>query len=268
MQALGVITVLLLTNFVSARPAVADIESNYDAQSALAAVIFSDAPGFSVVQKLGSAEGLCQEYSLVGTLNDIGAVFANNDNIVVAYRGTENADDVFIDLQVQQVRCDIVEGCGLIHRGFKTLFDGQKDQLMSLIDSQPKKPVVFVGFSLGAAMATLASLQVAVHRPEIHIKGLITLGSPKVGDGQFVSSVYANVHPDVFNRMVLVNVVGGARVNQDIISTLPGGNYYHVGREVLVQCSNLMVCQSNFYHSLKVGYGDSLRAQTNQCGFI
>ena len=100
---------------------------------------------------------------------------------VLSFRGTEvtQKSDVLADLKAGKN----LEACGgKVHVGFK----GEINKVWPAITvSLANIDSVFVtGHSLGAAMATIAA-----SRMQTKVKALITFGSPRVGDKEFVKSV-------------------------------------------------------------------------------
>ena len=103
---------------------------------------------------------------------------------VVAFRGTEPDDpsDIFADARFLLVSW---ERGGRVHDGFlKTL-----DVIWSVVQPHLASPrrLLFTGHSLGAALATLAASR---HRPA----GLLTFGSPLVGDADFGRTLDGLLH--------------------------------------------------------------------------
>ena len=104
-----------------------------------------------------------------------------NDIHVLSFRGTEvtQKSDVLADLKAGKN----LEACGgKVHVGFK----GEINKVWPAITvSLANIDSVYVtGHSLGAAMATIAA-----SRMQTKVKALITFGSPRVGDKEFVKSV-------------------------------------------------------------------------------
>lgn len=109
--------------------------------------------------------------------------YAARPVMIVAFRGTELEDptDVFVDLRLAK---GFWEGAGKVHEGFR---DALPD-LAALGGEVPSDArVLYTGHSLGAALATLAA---ALHRPTY----LYTFGSPRVGDAEFVASIFGIDH--------------------------------------------------------------------------
>ena len=99
---------------------------------------------------------------------------------VIAFRGTDAADPTDLADDAEFLQSKWPQG-GLVHRGFAEALDHILAGLKPALD-QLRGRVLFTGHSLGAAMATLLA---SIRRPDF----LYTFGSPRVGDGQFVSTL-------------------------------------------------------------------------------
>lgn len=238
---------------------------SYDQASALAAVEMVQAITSGMPAELGAAQSLCDQYQLRGRVEDFVAFYSSTKYNVLAFRGTQDMEDVFTDLNLAQIQCTAIDqGCGLVHAGFMDLYNRYSSQIKGLVDASDKKPLVIVGYSLGGALATLAALELSVERPATPIHALITLASPRVGDGKFVSDVYTHVHARVFARVFQVGMG-----QTDIITELPQGNFVHAGRGLAVDCSRMdATCTSVGMHFI-ASYETSLKAMLGgQCGYF
>jgi hypothetical protein len=105
---------------------------------------------------------------------------------LLSFRGTQPDDyrDLITDLRANLVAWP--ESAGRVHDGFAISVRALKSQIVDWIENA--KPdgnkLILTGHSLGAAMATLAA---TIWRP----RWLVTLGSPRVGNREFVASVHA-----------------------------------------------------------------------------
>jgi triacylglycerol lipase len=111
--------------------------------------------------------------------------FAAGDGgrVVVAFRGTEASDPTDLGFDVDAELSPCPQG-GQAHRGFMRALELVWPTLEPVIPANAR--VLMTGHSLGAAVATLA----ATRRPGAQ---LVTCGSPRVGDAQFVARAMANV---------------------------------------------------------------------------
>jgi len=101
---------------------------------------------------------------------------------IIAFRGTEpEPRDVLTDLEALLVPWP--RG-GYVHSGFAVSFQLLWPEIQVLL-IEMAMPVLFTGHSLGAALATLAVSGWASKTPA----RLLTFGSPRVGNGTFVSTL-------------------------------------------------------------------------------
>jgi hypothetical protein len=99
---------------------------------------------------------------------------------VVAFRGTDASDPTDLADDAELLQTKWTPG-GLVHRGFAEALDHILPNLTAALNPVRRR-ILFTGHSLGAAMATLLA---SIRRPDF----LYTFGSPRVGDGQFVSTL-------------------------------------------------------------------------------
>jgi hypothetical protein len=131
---------------------------------------------------------------------------------LLSFRGTQPDD--YKDL-ITDMRADLVpwpESAGRVHRGFADALRGLRSQILDWIESTKPNTakLILTGHSLGAAMATLAST--------LWQSGwLVTLGSPRVGDAEFIATVKA---PQIVRFVDCCDVV--TRVPPEI------GGYTHI----------------------------------------
>jgi predicted lipase len=160
----------------------------------------------------------------------IGIVAANGNaphDVYIAIRGTENIWEWLQDLKFLPRSFNNISGAGLTEDGFTDMylsfslspaptgtFIADLQQLL-----QPNAMITVCGHSLGAALATLLALEMAVKvNPSV---ALYTLASPRVGDLQF-SHLFNHVVQNAYriaNRMDIVP------------KTPPPLLYFHVGDE-------------------------------------
>lgn len=92
------------------------------------------------------------------------------------FRGTHNITDVFYDLKVSKVE--------RLHKGFFQCFVSIKEKLYSQIKECKGDEITFTGHSLGGALATISgNFASQITKKKIRV---ITFGSPRVGDNEFV----------------------------------------------------------------------------------
>ena len=158
-------------------------------------------------------------FNLVKTFNKKGtqAFLAKNDEFaVLAFRGTQPTrwEDVRTDLRALKEKT--IEG--KVHKGFKEAFDDVRDEIFDIVRKSIGKdlPLYITGHSLGAALATVATQELAEEFDDL-IAACYTFGSPRVGDGTYEKSIKAP-----FYRIVNTT---------DIVTLVPIflGTFVHVG---------------------------------------
>ena len=142
---------------------------------------------------------------------------------VLSFRGTEvtQKSDVLADLKAGKN----LEACGgKVHVGFK----GEINKVWPAITvSLANIDALYVtGHSLGAAMATIAASRI-----QTKVKALITFGSPRVGDKDFVKSVAVD-HYRVQNNCDDVTKVPFRLMGFDHHGTHKYMNYYGEFRDL------------------------------------
>jgi len=191
---------------------------------------------------LGNADSDAQYYCLVF-----------EDCLVYAIRGTSSWDDVLADAQFfQEAFQDVVYSCASgygakhsapadaaaktlaahrkgarVHRGFLSQYNSIKFGIMStlfghVLADAPNKRIVFVGHSLGGALATLAAAGTKALFPQLEVH-CASFGSPRVGNAAFAAYFDAVVDSSV-------RCVNGS----DKVTKNPTLGYAHVGGEVRV----------------------------------
>lgn len=106
---------------------------------------------------------------------------------VVAFRGTTNTANWFADADAIMVpllgNSSWCSGC-LVHEGFAQAYGELRAELLAAIQELGCIQVGVTGHSLGAAVATLATMELR-GALKIPTNPLITFGSPRVGDANF-----------------------------------------------------------------------------------
>lgn len=109
------------------------------------------------------------------------AIRKGSGELIIAFRGTEpdRPEDLFTDVNAVLVDW---RGRGRVHRGFLDAFQAIEPVIAAWQRLPHRGPVVFTGHSLGGALATLAAARWPGSR-------LLSFGSPRVGDADFVRSL-------------------------------------------------------------------------------
>jgi pimeloyl-ACP methyl ester carboxylesterase len=151
------------------------------------------------------------------------AVYDRPDGmLVVAFRGTDEAQDVCRDLRFSFRRSPVG---GEVHGGFLLAWEAVRGEVMERIShahEREKKRVLVTGHSLGGAIATLAHAQA---RTRGILTDCYTFGAPRVGDRDFVARYRRAGLNELHYRMVMEG---------DPVPALPPAwlGFRHVGTEV------------------------------------
>jgi len=146
--------------------------------------------------------------------------------VMVSFRGTQ-ADSLrnwAVDLKAAKLTPYQNYTGVQVHEGFQKAYLALKNQVLSAVQTQlsrnPGYAVVLTGHSLGAALATLAAIDISRITTQVYVWHY---GSPRVGNRNF-STLFSSaikVHYRVVN-------------NRDMIAHMPPMNYdfYHIPTEV------------------------------------
>ncbi len=145
-------------------------------------------------------------------------IFANDDDAVVACRGTEPHDrnDVRANIDLGRAMAETV---GWVHRGFKREVDDLWPRLEQALVNNTRT-LWFTGHSLGGAMAAICAGRCRLSHIRSNPRALYTFGCPRIGSRRYVNYVQLEAYRWVNNN--------------DIISRVPPGwlGFRHKGQEV------------------------------------
>ncbi|MPZ38686.1 MAG: DUF2974 domain-containing protein [Rhizobiales bacterium] len=149
-----------------------------------------------------------------------GFVVAGDDLIAVVFRGTQDELDWRSNVRAAWI---VLQGGVRVHTGFFQAYWPIRDRLFAtvekLLQAKPR-PVYITGHSLGGALATMATAELANHQEQQlrdSIAACYTFGSPRVGDRSF----------DQYVKVPLYRVTNGV----DVVPAVPLAilGYRHVG---------------------------------------
>ncbi|MBE9113134.1 lipase [Nodosilinea sp. LEGE 07298] len=159
-----------------------------------------------------------------------GFLLESDDDSILVFRGTQRtAEWVGNIYAVQQPYLDPNTGetLGNIHTGFRRIADSIINPLVveAVRQIDPSKPCYVSGHSLGAALATVLALDIALAVPDLRPSlQVYVYASPRVGNPEFVRS-YARLLPNSFRISNLA----------DPIPTMPPtqlrAQFVHIGEE-------------------------------------
>ncbi|CAM9962984.1 unnamed protein product [Laminaria digitata] len=170
-------------------------------------------------------------------------VAANDDMILVVFRGTSENNDWLTNLKIGTRRVPKEwglggEGCD-IHEGFddgvNTVWDGAKGMrqtIKTLYEEKGKSRKLFItGHSLGGALATIAAGRLAFV-DNMNIAGMYTIGSPRCCVWVFDGALAAHFDKKSNHGTLLKDKYFRCRNNNDIVPCIVPLPYCHVGTEI------------------------------------
>ena len=160
----------------------------------------------------------------------IGFVLTSKEENIIVFRGTQTKAEWVNNLKSTQekyVNPANNESYGWIHRGFLSMATEVINPLPATIAKQldPSIPCYITGHSLGAAVATVAALDIALKNPQLSEQiRLYTYAGPRVGDPIFARKC-SQLLPNSYR---VVNLADSVPL---VPSSKMGKNYLHVGEE-------------------------------------
>ena len=149
-----------------------------------------------------------------------GFVVANDDLIVIVFRGTENSLDWKTNMRAEWIT---LQGGTRVHTGFFQAYWPIRERLFATVVRllrQKPRAVYISGHSLGGALALMATAELANHEDGYvrdSIAACYTFGCPRAGDSSF----------DQYVKVPLYRVTNGVDSVPAVPSALLG--YRHVG---------------------------------------
>jgi predicted lipase len=174
-------------------------------------------------QAIQYLQGFVPTYHIQGDKDTEGYIgyTSSQSSIFVSFRGTSNAQNWLIDLDIAQSDYPLCDGCK-VHAGFykaeQSVISDIIYQVQQLKSKYTSYAVVVTGHSLGGALATLTALD--LQNAGISNIRLFNYGSPRIGDEAFAS--YASNFLSDKNRVTH---------HKDIVPHVPLGRYTHISGE-------------------------------------
>jgi triacylglycerol lipase len=160
----------------------------------------------------------------------IGFLAQCQNKIYLILRGTQTSNEWVKDFTINLEPC-IFTDHGKVHEGFQRTYSLIRSDINeSLSTISAKLPIYVAGHSLGAALATLASLDIELSTKN-RVSALITYGSPRVGDDTFVKAFNMHFHNRSFRIVNTSDIVTSIPLPIPIVGAV-GGYFSHVDTPV------------------------------------
>jgi len=190
-------------------PSLADKAFNWRTALSLAAaseLAYEDKP---VVQRMALNWGF-ESCKFIDVDSTQCFIASSSGSALIAFRGTQEWDDVLVDLNIFSVE----RPYGSVHKGFYNAFRDVREALEQELQRLSPSMVMLAGHSLGGALATIAAAEWSGVYP---ISSVYTFGQPAVGKGNFPAFFNAKYKEKFFR---FVN-------NNDIVTSVPP-TYQHI----------------------------------------
>lgn len=202
------------------------------------------------------------ENALRGVQGFVAQMPGPGDRCIVSFRGSLKLqnwveDSFALILKWPEGGADWCPGC-YVYGGFKLAYEGLRSQLHEAVKDLKCQSVDVAGHSLGAALATLATLDLRAGM-KLRVEKVYTFGSPRVGDAAF-----ARAYVDAAGRQGVAPPEWRVVHYHDPVPRVPlanpfrhvpviGGGYVHVPHEIYYTD----VASSSFVECEPTGAGES-----------
>ena len=194
-------------------------------------------------------KGLKVEKEINNDKSLFNVICSYQNNIIIAFRGTEYIQEWISDIDYQQVfylknnntslssLADINLGPS-VHKGFYTVYNGIKNSILSKIEElnpDKTKNIIITGHSLGSGVSTILTADLYYNDYKNTVCYLFA--SPRVGNSQFAALI-ANTK--------LYNIIN----NLDVVPTLPSAvtpNLYNINQPyIYYNCGEQKIFSDNW----------------------
>jgi triacylglycerol lipase len=191
-----------------------------------------------------------------------GFIVVDKKNLVVffVFRGTKGLTDIFTDVDVRLKKLVGRFGSGMVHAGILEAFESIQKEIKNFnFEKYIAYDIVLTGHSLGGAIATIAG---GTNFMPLRTY-VVTFGSPKVGDKDFVIN---------FNKTNPISQSWRFVFEADPVTELPPKifNYEHVHGEFKIDSSGNLIKSKSIFNRF-IGFIKSIFRNTkkeNEVGSI
>ena len=118
-------------------------------------------------------------------------VVATDNYTMIAFRGTENVNDVLTDINALKTDVTFGKDTVKVHRGFWNAWQAVKPDVMKQIKEHPSDRIYIVGPSLGGAVAQLAAADLSLNEG-VPVTAVYSYAAPRVGTPDWVTMLEKN----------------------------------------------------------------------------
>lgn len=170
---------------------------------------FANTDGSFVVPSDYQVSGTIEAKSFSNVWERFGFILESPQEIIIAFRGTSSTTNWISNIIASQKRFKYVQEYCLTHRGFTDIYSSARGEMLSTLSKLSQDKTLYItGHSLGAALATLCTIDIAANTP-FTSPILYTYGSPRVGDPDFAKA-FKTLVPNSFRIANLFDLVAYA----------------------------------------------------------
>ncbi|WP_425517228.1 lipase family protein [Paenibacillus sophorae] len=167
---------------------------------------FTNTDGSFVVPLNYSVSHTIEVKSISNAWERFGFIIESPQEIIIAFRGTSSATNWISDIIASQKRFKYIKQECLTHRGFTDIYSSARNGIIAALTRLSQGKTLYItGHSLGAALATLCSMDIAANTAH-RSPNLYTFGSPRVGDPAF-SKIFSKYVRNSYRIANLFDVV-------------------------------------------------------------
>lgn len=161
----------------------------------------------------------------------LATIDSNPDTLIIAIRGTQNAEDLLQDTHVAQTSFPIDSSKRpLVHQGFYNVYNAVKDDILGNIPKNTRE-IIVVGHSLGSAVALLTGLIIKKTHSNINTR-VVTYACPRVGNKDLADIIDATIeHIRIVNNSDAIPGLPPA-VSPNKLNPPTPWLYYHSGTPI------------------------------------
>jgi triacylglycerol lipase len=170
-----------------------------------------------------------------------GFILKESNSSTIAFKGTDSLSDWISNIHFKKISVSWLDNYNPIpqgHKGFTNAYNVIRSHILSP-DRNYKNTIYVCGHSLGAAITTLAALDLKISFPQKDII-IYTFASPRIGD-----KIFAEIFNNKMNGNTQRIYIDGDLVPKTPFTLNLPDSYKHVDKKFVLQDSDLSVIEKH-----------------------